>query len=208
MIKSFKRIHSGISQRYFWFQQKFIHNFSFIHIKKCGGTSIEHFLGIPKTHDTAAQRIQRIGLKKWEENFTFSIVRNPYSRVVSYYKWFIKKYQLESHDQMVTLNEWVASAYKERNMDLLNNPFNQASCYDSVALDNQIIVKNIIKLETLDDEWEKLCHDLRIKYKPLNVKNQTSMHTTKNALDLLNDSNKAIIRDHFKNDFEAFGYEQ
>ena len=93
-------------------------------------------------------------------------------------------------------------------MDLLNNPFNQSSCYDSLTLDNQIIVKKIIKLEKLDDEWEKLCADLSIKYKPLHVKNQTSMHTTKNALDLLNDSNKAIIRDHFRNDFEAFGYEQ
>ena len=39
--------------------------FAFIHINKCGGTSIEAALNLPKTHDTAQQRRDKIGRDHW-----------------------------------------------------------------------------------------------------------------------------------------------
>jgi len=216
MIKTFQRINSGFKNKHFWFMQRFIHNFSFIHIRKCGGTSIEHFLNIPKTHDTAAQRVERIGIRKWEGNFTFSIVRNPYSRVVSYYKWFIKKYHDGNSDQLISLNDWIELSYKGKVKELsyklgdensLKNPFNEPTCFDSVSLDGQVIVKKVIKLEELDIHWEQLCQELNIKSNPLSVQNKTSMHSSEDALDLLSDSSKQFIRNYFERDFITFKYQ-
>ena len=215
MIETFQKIKNGFLNKQFWFKQRFVDNFSFIHIRKCGGTSIEHFLKIPKTHDTAAQRMERIGATRWEKNFTFSIVRNPYSRVVSYYKWFKKKYHGENQDQLMSLNEWIElsykgtfeeSYYKQKDHNLLKNPFNEPTCFDSVTQDGQIIVKKIIKLEELDIHWEQLCKELNIKFTPLHVENRTSMHTSENALELLTESNKQLINDYFERDFITFKY--
>lgn len=60
----------------------------FIHINKCGGSSVEEALGIPvKIHDTAAARRRKIGARRWDRAFTFTLVRHPYSKVISHYSY-------------------------------------------------------------------------------------------------------------------------
>ena len=57
----------------------------FIHINKTGGSSIRQALGVPQQHITASNLIKEVGLKRWKSRFTFSVVRNPWDRVVSLY---------------------------------------------------------------------------------------------------------------------------
>ena len=54
--------------------------YNFIHINKCGGTSVYSSLGQRyKLHDLALER--KIHLKeKWNKSFNFSVVRNPYPK--------------------------------------------------------------------------------------------------------------------------------
>ncbi len=66
--------------------------FVFVHIQKTGGCSIksalnknipdaQEFLG---THDPAISGLSQMG-DSWEKLFTFSVVRNPWARLVSWY---------------------------------------------------------------------------------------------------------------------------
>jgi chondroitin 4-sulfotransferase 11 len=206
MIKIFNKLKSGIQNKKFLIKRKYFDRYSFIHINKCGGTSIEYFLKIPKSHDTAEQRIIAIGSKRWEENFTFAVVRNPYARVVSYHKWYFRKYQ-SKFQEIPPINDWIKAAFTKDDIDYFEgNPFFKAPCFDWVTVDNEVVVKNIIKLENLDSEWRQLCKNLSINHAPLNVSNSTSMHSAKHAYDILDNDSIDIINNLFKKDFDAFSY--
>lgn len=67
--------------------------FIFIHIPRTGGTSIEGAFNIEMSyndysekHLKASETKQLISDKIWDDYFKFSIVRNPYSRLVSCWK--------------------------------------------------------------------------------------------------------------------------
>jgi len=70
----------------------------FIHIPKTGGTSIEEMFDIHKMiskkcvvpspqHITGAMVLEKIGSKLWSKCYKFTIVRNPYTRILSEYNW-------------------------------------------------------------------------------------------------------------------------
>ena len=193
-------------QRKFWFKQKHIDNYSFIHINKCGGTSIESLLGIPKVHDTAEHRIKRIGLKRWNQRFTFALVRNPYAKVVSHYNYRLKKNQTNMNSKPVDINEWIKRSYGDKDPQYYNKPLMFAPCYDWLSIDGDLVVKKIIKLEELNTHWEQLCFDLGVAYTPPLVKNKTNMGSDSGALEILDNESITIIDTHFKKDFELFGY--
>ena len=68
-------------------QQRETGTYAFIHINKCGGTSVEAALGIPKVHDTAQERREKLGVEAWDRLKNFSGVRDPYARVASLYRY-------------------------------------------------------------------------------------------------------------------------
>jgi hypothetical protein len=95
------------------------HKFIFVHIPKCGGTSVTHFMarfskycdleigGTPLGQQLESLFFQRHGLRKhslakeikavvgqetWDRFFKFSFVRNPFSRAVSTYR-FLRRWR-------------------------------------------------------------------------------------------------------------------
>ena len=65
------------------------HKFIFIHIPKCGGTSIERFfkMKLPRQGAHLNLKYYKKNTENYETYFKFTIVRNPWDKMVSEYKW-------------------------------------------------------------------------------------------------------------------------
>ena len=86
--------------------------FVFIHINKNAGTSIGHAIGLPKKqHLTVQEVIEIVGRAQWERAFRFSIVRNPWDKVVSHYNHRVKTNQTGLNDNPLPFKQWVAATY-------------------------------------------------------------------------------------------------
>jgi len=63
----------------------------FIHIPKTGGTSISNALGysndLRSKHCSVVGYIERMNRLAYHRFFKFTVVRNPYDRIVSYFEW-------------------------------------------------------------------------------------------------------------------------
>lgn len=87
------------------------HKLIFIHINKTGGSSIEkvfNYEGIK--HERPDQLKELIGEDKWEDYFKFTIVRNPWDRLVSEFFYRKKKGSVSSD-----FKEWLFSMSRMKN---------------------------------------------------------------------------------------------
>src|SRR5699024_1135215 len=63
-------------------------NCIFIHIPKAGGTSIaKAVIGKRAGHFTASEILNRIGVEKFNNYFSFAVTRDPYQRILSSYNF-------------------------------------------------------------------------------------------------------------------------
>jgi chondroitin 4-sulfotransferase 11 len=185
-------------------RQRLSGSYVFIHINKCGGTSVEKALGIPvKIHDIARHRRLKLGRRRWREAFTFALVRHPYDRVVSLHKFRIRTNQTGLGDRPLELNAWVRAAFGSKDPAYYDKPHFFAPCFDWVSdRDGQIIVDHIAKLEAIEEEWPALRARLGAAA-DLPMRNATPGP----GRDSLDAESRRIIQRHFRRDFEAFGYE-
>lgn len=201
-----RRHRKWLRKQRFWFGQKYLDRYSFIHINKCGGTSVERFLGLPKHHDTAARRIARIGRGRWDRNYTFALIRHPYAKAVSHYRYRVKTNQTGLRDDGIELNAWIHRAYGAKDPRYYNRPLMFAPCFRWLSVDGKIVVDDVVKLEEIDERWPDICRRIARPYRPLRQKNATSGTTTQEALSLLDDESRAILNTHFAIDFAQFDY--
>jgi len=187
--------------------------FIFIHIPKTSGNSLSLFLK-HLVDNMVIQRNSRMGLNQGidiicEKNkrdikhnkiayykntygerinnyFKFTIVRNPYDRMLSYYFWIKGK-----NNQEFNKNEFI-------NFIKIN------SCFQHEYIDNTF---HIIHFENLIDELKELeCFKDIVNfnnYPTLNASNNSK----KNYNEILDKELKDLIFNKYKKDFELFGYE-
>ena len=205
--------------------------FHFIHIPKTGGKSVyaalSHFdqrrpktwkgriarrLGIPlhwtearlRRHDdlAAAHRYAR-GI----DSFTFAVVRDPYDHAVSHYRHLqTQNKDRRFADRSLTSSlpdflEWRAAGAGlrgGRNLRFAQLP-NQ---FFFVQRDGKLAVDRLLRLETIDSDFQALCRDLDLGEIELP---RVNVNSTANPVDLDARSIR-IINDLYAEDFEAFGY--
>ena len=190
------------------------HNLIFIHIPKTGGTSIEKAFGIYRKWDysklihtkesvkngitTAPQHWtpdlieQYLGREVYNNSTKFTIVRNPYTRVLSEYF-----YRHKSAGTMDHFHKWFPKYYSNIDHDHKLPQY----LYTNTTVDY------IAKTESLQEDFISFVSHFNIKVNPLlEHKNKTKF----NKQQLVNQIDSSIIDKInllYEKDFLTFGYD-
>ena len=211
------------------------YKFIFIHVPKCGGTSIkralypycdkwDQFLGghpsVPDNdgegmhkHSRAMEIKSYATPQRWEEYFTFAFVRNPLARTLSLYNWWLRvdgEFEPEKKEliRKLSFKEFVFSDYTGRPQVefLISKPKKDTF----VANKNRIELDLIGKQETLRKDFAYFCGLNKIPNLELGRHNETSRkHDRRNpdfVRDAYDDESRREVKRRFAEDFDAFDY--
>jgi len=183
---------------------KYFCPFSLIHINKTGGTSIEKALGMPLIHKTAIDYRNEIGEARWKKRFSFAIIRNPWDKVVSQYKYRTLINDTQLRNTPIAFNEWVKRVFLDNDPIYYDEPIMFMPQLNWVVDENgKIIVDFIGRFENLDNDWSIICEKLN---KP-NLKLPHVKKTEKKDFrSYYNDQSIDIIAQFFRRDIDEFGY--
>lgn len=182
----------------------------FVHIPKTAGTSIEIALGLygdpkiinwqtlfgkRKQHMTAAEILSHFNneQKDFFEYYRFSVVRNPFDRVVSEYRWKNKLLNLPFKDYAKSIPDRIKKGDQ--------HVFPQASFLYSK--DNKCLVNDIVRIEELSPFWSKFCALQLPEPIPLHRHNSTAPKPYQGYYD---SETKQIIEDIYRDDLDLLGY--
>ena len=173
------------------------HKAIFIHIPKNAGTSIETYFAnesfrIQPSKHADIHEIKRKFKNSYNSYRKFTVVRNPYDKMVSWY--FYLKRNLDSKADVVDFNDWIVNPSK---LWHANDPisFLNPQCY---WIDETV---ETIKFENLNEEIDNFFGE-KIK---LPVTNKTNHN---HYLEYYNKKSLDIIYDKYKNDFKTFNYKK
>lgn len=185
-------------------RNQYLDDFVFIHINKTGGSSVQRALNIPFEHDTALEKIARMGLKQWQKRYSFTVVRNPWDKVVSHYHYRILTNQTGLGEKPITFEEWVKRAYKDQDPIYYNNPKMFMPNVGWIAdEDGTILVNKVIRFENLGNEFESVSRELGLSASlPHDKKSKHNHYST-----YYNQQTLQIVADWFEPDIDAFGYQ-
>ena len=175
------------------------HKFIFIHIYKTGGTSIQTALkdyrreeqGESRKHVTI-KRLLTEGYKDLIENYhVFTIVRNPFSRLVSTYFYHSKNGTKQGFAEYVIDYE-----------NIHKNPHWRKNQYEWVSDGPKIYADTILRFESLNRDFAKLCKLLKIKARLPHVnKSHHGPYREYYTPEL-----RKIVEKRYQGDIRRFGY--
>jgi len=190
----------------------------FISKPRCASTHIYEGLtnwndklngGKPYYHSTA-MKMRRLFPTKFDKSFSFSVIRNPYDLVVSWYNEHRKeKYELQTRRFYdMSLDTWINKGCPTHWKHHGFNPLCQYRwVYDQHG---RLMVSYLIRLENYKVDMTYVYQTIH-KYLPKNVTLETISKTRKNESvsnqdQPLSPQQKDKIYKLFKKDFELFGY--
>lgn len=177
-------------------------NIIFVHINKNAGTTITNSINQDsKLHLNAQEYYNFYGERIWRNSFKFSVVRNPYTRVVSLYE-----YRKNNKKTNLDFNSWVEMTFnKLLGIKELDTPKFFQTQYDWLKVNNQIDLNYLCYFENLENDWEILSKKLKIKSK-IGHFNKGNYKKDELIKDYYSTESKKIIEQYFKIDFKYFKY--
>jgi hypothetical protein len=174
----------------------------FVHIARTGGTSIETaltghdwWLISPETKHLSARQIRlRAGEERWNKYFKFSVVRNPWDRVVS---MFATGWWMGDHRQ--------CGAQAEFEHFIANLAPHPNESYASLKYSEIINEKldMIVRHEALQDGFDRVCEVIG---KPAMTLGRQEARPRLHYSVYYNDVTRRKVADLFKTDIEQYGY--
>jgi chondroitin 4-sulfotransferase 11 len=180
--------------------------FIFIHINKTAGTSIGKAIGLPlKDHLTAKEIISKVGQDKWDAAYKFTVVRNPWDKVVSLYEYRRRKNKTQIDSRKIDFETWVKATYGENKDPFFYNNINSFQPQVDWLKDHQgkLSFDYAAKFESLNSDFDhiKAVIGIDADLPHLNATNRASYQT------YYNDDTREIVARWFHEDIEVFGYE-
>jgi hypothetical protein len=187
----------------------FEHKFIFVHVGRTGGSSFERIAGTPITDDARTKRFGNTDFDEKHKNFEYykqhypdefttffkcTIVRNPYDRLVSAWKWqtaVVKNYKL------LTLKDFI-----EARPD--------ASKYSEKFKLEGLSVSESIKQFNYIGRFEDLINTYYLLGEKLNIQMDAIPHTNRTGIGeyqkYYNEDTIDLVKKKYSIDLELFGY--
>jgi hypothetical protein len=195
----------------------------FIHIPRCGGTSIEkliqgknQWLVEEKTKHLTSTQAKKIYSNYWDEYFKFSFVRNPYQRVVSclnfadYFGLNLKEngdIDFSKYKQIFGFPKTIEFDYRFDKIENIYSDNYQNNCvYQNMLFEP---IDKIFKFENYKESIKELCDTIKIqmpKQIPHEIKTIDKIKKQKNKI-LKKPFNINEINNLYLKDFNTFNYE-
>jgi chondroitin 4-sulfotransferase 11 len=196
------------------------HKFIFIHINKCGGTTIDKLLSRRfGDHDDAPTYMLNYP-NEFNLYFKFTSVRNPWDKVVSFYHYHVKrKWDLKwdwdaTNAPAFTEFVKITSSYTKQKQESIFQGGPSPCTYHKRIASNQldwitdenqnIMVDYIMRLENLQQDFDIVCDKIGIPRQQLPHQNK-SKH--KYYTEYYDDETREIVAKKYAKDIEYFGYE-
>lgn len=197
-------------------------NLLFIHVPKTGGTTVENYMktidkpilcngygrfkNIVFQHFNYKDYIKFFGNKRYKNFVKFSIVRNPYDRLISEYYWSKPKLNIgyksnKTFDYFLNEVEDIVTN-KKYELTIYHNHFIPQYEFICDSSDN-IMINKLFKFE----EFEKIINFLNKKNYDLRKKKNFNVSKNDKKI-ILNNNQKNKIYELYKKDFEIFKYEK
>ena len=173
------------------------HKTIFVHIPKNAGTAIETLFGnssfrIQPNKHASIHDIKKIFPAVYSLYRKFTIIRNPYDKMVSWY-FYLKRNLGEQHN-VIEFNKWIQDPSKFWHA---NDPISylKPQCK---WIDNTV---EIIRFENLNEELNNFFgEDIDLPITNKSNHNHYSTYYNKNSID--------IIYDRYKEDFKRYNYKK
>ncbi len=189
-----------------------------IHIPRTGGTSIIRFVESYSNYDFNLDEPEH-----WKHHLSaehrqydpknFTIVRNPYAKIISAYKW--RKINLDLNTWIKnTLESFSLKEYRDKGSSISIPPKDQnilLPCYNFIYKDNGEKIcddRNILRTENLELDFRLYLEREHKDYLFPEFSLLTHENKVKKKLSFENLSNECIklINEIYHLDFETFGY--
>lgn len=199
-------------------KQKYV----FIAIPKTGTVSVNTALSRPWGHWSADWARSVIGTQEWQVAYKFAVVRNPWARQYSFFKYH--KQHADNHRPGIDnpahlmyaaynkFEDWVAEAmphhYTLEHQQVIFPP-NPHIQFDWISSEGEVIIDEWLKIENIGSEWKRVAikvannaSEATIAPFRLNIstkRNEYREHYTERSIQ--------IVADICAKDIEYFGYD-
>jgi hypothetical protein len=185
-------------------RERYLRPYVFIHINKTGGSSIEKALGIGLDHSTAKEKYRQLGADAWQRKYVFTVVRNPWDKVVSHYHYRVKTNQTGLGAQPLPFRDWLLRCYVDRDPAYYDEPRMFMPQRQWLVDENdQMLVEFIGRFEQLEQDFEHVCSRLGLRARLGHAKPSARG----SYRDYYDAETRALVGQVFAEDLVAFGYD-
>ncbi|MFT4851513.1 MAG: hypothetical protein ACI83B_004079 [Sediminicola sp.] len=152
-------------------------------------------------HMPASKLCTELGKDIWDNYFKFTVVRNPFDKMVSAFFHFEKsqnpnKYSMDNLTDIQRFRNWVNDGGKILDRDIY-------------LIAGEVAVDYFIRFESLKEDIETVCQKLQLDYDLADLPTLKSEHRdrTIRLKDFYDAPTEKIVRDLFKFEIEYFDYD-
>jgi chondroitin 4-sulfotransferase 11 len=183
--------------------------YKYIHIPKTAGRSIEKS-GLVRKQDWNSHTLLENTLDR-ESFFTFSLIRNPYDKVLSSYNFYTSK-KLKSNSKVASaiktygsFNEFILNYDKARLLDESHFYFTQL---DYISINGVIKVDYYGDFYNIEKELRKICSLNNDQTRKLNILKLNVSGTSNIWQSYYNKELADIVYEYWEKDFLAFNFDR